>query len=766
MPLRRRDFIGLVAAAAAGTAMGIPAGGALHRVLSSADQPVDPPSGTEDFVNSVCTACPGACGILVRRVGGRVVSIAGNPLHPVSGGRLCAKGHATIQALNHPDRVLTPLRRTGPRGLLSSFRPESWDRALGSIAGRLGSLREQRRPEAFVFVHNAGGAGIRLASRFAQAFGSPNLIRLDRGADADALALSLTQGILATPAYDLRASAYLLSLGCDFLDAPPSPVFTARAYGQFRQTRTAHRGKFVYVDSRLSMTGSSADEWIAIRPGTHGVFALGVAAAMVAEGLYDREFVAEHCAGFDDALRPFLEERYGLERVATEAGVSVNAILRVAREFAGARGLALGPQKGPSLPGSLFDHLAAHVLNALSGNIDQPGGVLVPDLESGATAAPSASVVSAEVRKPRLDGRGPGANGDAEQLADALVTGNPYPAEMLFVASADPLFTTTGDRFREALEHVPVVVSFATIPNDTALHSDWILPEPHFLEQTDLHTSAAGVPFASAGLALPAATRNEDVRPLGRVMLEIAQRTGVALEWTDMDAFIRAEIDQLFAAKRGAIMGTAFDEAWVRMMEGAGWWVPGYTTADELWERSREAGGWWDPFYDHGDWQRVLRTASGRFEFPTGVLRQIADSDSRVAAPLVLQLFEPLPVAGGSGAELPFLLSLLDQHGGWNTWGEIHPATAREHGIVEGAELRVSSPQASIAVIARITERVVPGAIAIPVGLGREAGGRWTKGVGSNPLRLIGGSREAVSSLLNIDRTPVVVTTMANRSRA
>ncbi len=723
MSLGRRRFIGLMASAAAGTALGMPSGRLIHDVLSTADQPLDPPGGPEDFVLSVCSACPGACGVRVRRMGERIVKLSGNPLHPVSGGRLCPKGQAAIQALRHPDRVLTPLRRVGSRGSLASFKPDSWEHALADITARLASIRDQKRAESLVFVHGGGGAGTRLASRFLEAFGSPNDIHLDRGGDADALALFHTQGIHATPAYDIRAADYVLSLGSEFLEAAPAPVFTTRAYGDFRQTRAARRGKFVHIDPRLSLTASSADEWIAIRPGTHGVFALGVAAAIIDEDLYDREFVAEHCAGFDE-LRSFLEQRFGLEAVAARTGVGVNTILRVARELAGSRGLAIGPRKGPLLPGSLFDHLSAHVLNALAGNIDQRGGVLVPDtvLNSGESR-------------------------DTDALQNA---------EVLLVAGADPVFTTTGNRFRGALERVPFVVSFATIPTDTALWSEWILPETHFLEQSDLRTSGPGVPFASASLAQRATEPSKDARPMGDVVLELARRLHLdaALPWTNVDAFIRSEMDRLHGARRGALMGTPFDEAWVRMMEGAGWWAPGYSTADELWERAQTTGGWWDPFYDHGDWTRVLRTSSGRFEFRADLLKQVAaakdDSESSNPAALSLQLFEPLAVSGGSGAELPFLQSILDPTyaGGWNTWGEIHPNDAHALRVRDGMPLRVSSPQASIVVTARVTSRVVPGVIAIPVGLGRESGGRWAAGVGANPLRLVDG---------NIDATRVVV---------
>ena len=733
MSLGRRHFIGLMAGAAAGTALGLPGGHLLHDVLSTADQHLDPPGGPEDFVLSVCSACPGACGVRVRRVGERVVKLAGNPLHPVSGGRLCPKGHAAIQALHHPDRVTTPLRRVGPRGSLASFKPDSWEHALADIAARLASLHDQKRADSLSFVHGGGGAGTRLVSRFLEAFGSPNDVHLDRDGDADALALFHTQGIHATPAYDLRAADYVLSLGCEFLEAAPAPVFTTRAYGDFRQTRAARRGKFVHIDPRLSLTASSADEWIAIRPGTHGVFALGVAAAIVDEDLYDREFVADHCAGFDE-LRLFLEQRFGLESVAGRTGVGVNTILRVARELAGSRGLAIGPRKGPLLPGALFDHLSAHVLNALAGNIDQRGGVLVPD-----------RVLECESGCEQDDG-----------LWGALQN-----TEVLLVAGADPLFTTTGNRFRDALEHIPFVVSWATIPTDTALRSDWILPETHYLEQIDLRTSGPGIPFASASLAQRATAPSHEARPLGDVVLDLARRLHLeaALPWPDVDAFIRSEMNQLHGARRGALMGTPFEEAWVRMMEGAGWWAPGYTTADELWERAQATGGWWDPFYDHGDWSRVLRTGSGRFEFRADLLKQLADargdSTSSNPAALSLQLFEPLAVSGGSGAELPFLQSALDPTyaGGWNTWGEIHPDDAHALQVRDGMALRVSSPQASIVVTARVTARVVRGVIAIPVGLGRESGGRWAAGVGANPLRLVDGDIDAARVVVAGERS-------------
>lgn len=782
MKIARREFIGLVAGAAAGAALGAPAGGLFSDALSSANQPLYPPRGPEQYVLSVCRACPGGCGIRARRIGDRIVKIEGNPLDPISGGRVCMKGHAALQALYHPDRLRTPMRRTGPRGSLASFRAATWDAAIGHIASRLHAIRDEQRPESVLLLRGAGAdSDTRIARRFLEAFGSPNDIPFDRGGEAGALALYLTQGVRATPAPDIRGSDYILSLGSELLEASPAPVYFTRAYGDFRQTHAAHRGKLVHVDPRLSITAASADEWIPIRPMTHAFFAFGVAAAIVEEGLYDREFVGERCIGFEDGpdggLRTILQRHFTLESVAAETGVSVNVILRVARELAGARnGLVLAPHKGPLIGDHLYDHFAAHVLNALIGNIDQSGGLLVAD-DVAIDALPHDGfdkVAQAGRRRPRLDGVGAESmlGGDAEQLARALSTGQPYPAEVLFVLGADPLYGTMAhDQFAAALDRVPLVVAFASIPTDTSLYADWILPESHFLESWNVQTSTASVAFPTVSVASPALPKPlYATRTAGDVFLDLARRTGLehALPWPDVAAMSRGEIDRLFETRRGAIVGTQFDTAWVRMMEGAGWWAPGYASADELWKRIRESGGWWDPFYDHGDWNRVLRTPSGRFDFHPEIARRIAEAAPVADGGLSLILFEPLAIAGGTGAELPFLQALLDpghdEH--WESWGEIHPDTAAALHVRNGAFIRVASAHHAIVVRARVTDRVVTGAIAIPVGLGRSGGGRWAQGVGANPLQLLDGTRESFSTLPDFGSAKVLVTETAPGKRA
>ena len=781
MKFDRRRFIGFAAGAVAGTAVGVPAGRAIGDFLQVSELPVYPPRGPEKFVLSVCNLCPGGCGLRVRRIGERAVKVDGNPLHPVNGGRLCPRGQAALQGLYHPDRFTGPLRRVGKRGSLLSFQKVSWDRALDEVAGQLRRLRDSGRPESLVLVR--GGArrvGSRLAQRYLAAFGSPNDLTLERGEVAASLAMQLSQGVLAPPAYEIASSDYVLSLGGALLESWSSPVHATRAYGHFRQGRTGRRGKLVQIEPRLSITAASADEWIAVRAGTEGVFGLGVAAVILAEGLYDREFVVEHVSGLEDSLddngrprrglRVLLEREYGLERVAQETGVSANVILQVAREFAAAqRALAIGPRRGPLLPGTLHGHLAAQTLSALVGSIDAPGGVLLPE---EVPLSPWPVLAEDEVARrgrarPRLDrassGESPTLPSDPERLAEAVLSGSPYPVEALLVLDADPLFTSfAAGRFAAALERIPLVVSFAGLPDDTALSADWILPEAHFLEQWELHTTPPGVAYPVVSLAQPVVARPlSETRPSAEVFLDLARRTGgavaAAFPWKDVESLLRSDVEALYEKRRGATMGTTFDEAWVRMMEGAGWWAPGYRSGEELWKKSQETGGWWDPFYDHGDWERVLKTRSGRYELRPDVLERRPGASSVVgtsaekesAGSLALLLFEPLPIAGGTGAELPFLQGILDPglEERWETWAEIHPETAAALRIRDRDLVVISSPHGSVVARARVGPRVVPGAVAIPVGLGKRAGGRWAAGSGANPLVLLSGDRELFSGL-------------------
>jgi molybdopterin-containing oxidoreductase family iron-sulfur binding subunit len=154
----------------------------------------------------------------------------------------------------------------------------------------------------------------------------------------------------------------------------------------------------------------------------------------------------------------------------------------------------------------------------------------------------------------------------------------------------------------------------------------------------------------------------------------------------------------------------------------------------------------------------VLRTASGRLELRADLLEAPPARTDRDGT-LALLLFEPLAIAGGTGAELPFLQAILDpgHEAHWETWAEIHPDTAARLGVADRDWVRVESQRASLVARARVTPRIVPEAVAVPVGLGKLGGGRWASGVGANPLRLLAPARDPLCGLPDFGATRVRV---------
>ena len=115
--------------------------------------PEDYSPGISTWYNTVCGQCSGGCGISVRIREGRAKKIEGNPAHPVNQGRLCARGQAGLNALYNPDRIKTPLKRSGERGS-GQFVAVTWEEALGEIGKTLESLKSKSRADRVVLVHD------------------------------------------------------------------------------------------------------------------------------------------------------------------------------------------------------------------------------------------------------------------------------------------------------------------------------------------------------------------------------------------------------------------------------------------------------------------------------------------------------------------------------------------------------------------------------------------------------------------------------------
>ncbi len=762
----RRRFLagagGLLAGSLAGCGFHGGGRGMLRRVRGGS------PRGTVTQVPTVCLQCPAACGLLVRRVDGVPVQIKGNPAYPTNAGGLCPKGVAGLQVLYDPDRIKQPLLlpKGAKRGTLhETGRPISWEAAIDLVVKRLKKIRKDPGPHAVAFVGGRyQGSMEPLVRQWLRSYGSPNdLGNGSVGSDGTKVALEMMQGVHDYPGFDWENTNYVMSFGASWLEAFRPTAYLLRAFGHLRRGRPGRRAKFVHVDPRFSVTSAKADEWVPIRPGTDAALALGMAHVIVTEGLCDSGFLEEHAHGFEDwqdaagshmGFRRYVTEQWSVERAAQLSGIDARRIHVLATDFATHRPAFAVGERGTSMQtNGLYTRMAVHALNALVGSINRPGGVLV---QREAPLRPLPPLVLDDVarrglRQPRLDQAGtrryPLAREVSQALPEAITSGQPYRPEAVFLYYTNPVFSRmNGAAFRAAFEHVPFLVSFSPFMDDSTRHCDLVLPDHTYLERWQDVPILPSVGYPIVGIRRPVIEQPlYDTRHTGDVLLAVGHALGGGIEkslpWKDYR--------ELMAFRLAALAG---EEG----MQEADW-------------------GWWDAREDAHKrflpWDRVFRTASGKFEFHAMALRKRVGallepgetSDAFFASkgieargdeaflphfepprfhgepdafPLHLNTYKTMPRAEGRGANQPWLQEIDGVHlyEPWTTWLEINPDTAKALGIADGDDVLVESPRGgSLRVRARHYAGARPDVVNMPFCQGHTGYGHWARRIGVNP---------------------------------
>jgi menaquinone reductase, molybdopterin-binding-like subunit len=458
---------------------------------------------------SICPLCRAGCGVVVRvmegdaevfRNGqagiirmGLAKKLEGNPDDPVSRGKLCPRGQAAIQVTYHPDRIGRPLKRSGERGT-GSFTEISWDEALAALGAALDKLAAAGDTASLAMVARPRGPHrTALVAQFLERLGAPPAVTFDVFSDEVLRrANAISFGSHALPVVDLSQTRYLLAFGADFLGTWHSPVAQSASYGLMRQGRPGVRGTFVMVEPRMSLTGATADEWVAIRPGTDGVLALGLAHVIMASGLRPASAAGRAGAvieGWSSGLAD-----YTPERVEARTGVSAARVERLARELVShAPAIVLAGGTSLAHTNGVFHALASNALNALLGTVGQPGGLRVPEV----AAAP-------RERRP---------------LVDALRS-----AKVLLLDEANPVFAAPPAwTIASLLQDIPFIASFGSFVDETSAWADLILPDHSFLESWVDADAAPGAP-GSARVAGPAMRPLHDTRAMPDVLLDVSRR--------------------------------------------------------------------------------------------------------------------------------------------------------------------------------------------------------------------------------------------------
>lgn len=768
-----------------------------------------PPEGEFSHVKSLCNLCRGGCGIEVRKAGDRAVKIEGRVDYPVNPGGACPIGMGGIQLLyNEGNRFTGPMKRLGPRGS-GKYEEITWDEALDTLTRRISDLRKQARPEALVAVdgnppHSTLSV---LVERLLQAIGTTNYMRIPTSEDTNQIANLLMQGNNGSTGYDLENADYILSFGCGLLEGWGLPGRVLHAWGLWHSDALKDKVTVVQIESRASNSASKADRWLAARPGTESALALGMANVIIKEGLYNSDFIENSSFGFFDwespdgrkhkGFRSMVLEKYSPATVEQITGVDKKEIVAVARAFAraGAPIAIYGKDKG-TLNGSLYGAMAVQALNAIVGNINRPGGVLVQDplpLNPLPDIQPD-PVASQGLGKPRIDRAGknpfPFSHSLFANLTAAIEGEGTSPVDTLLVFSSNPAYTLPdGGAFRRALERVPFIVSFSPYRDDTAIMADLILPDHTYLEKTEDIPWPGGLPYPLYGLTRPVVDPVYHTRNSGDVIIQLAKKiggtVGRSFPWKNYEEILKIRAKGLFDYKPGL---TSYDNsipAWKRLKR-SGLLYSDYRSFEEMWENIKSGGFWYRPVYAYKDRERPFPTQSGKFEFfshrieqavkgldleKTGV-RTAGDEicmphyepelsgPGKESPPLRMVPYEMINLSCGRVPTPPYLNKTLfdDQLRKDESFAEINPETAAEYHLKNGDRVIIESHKGKVHVRVNLFEGAMPWTVYLPMGLGHWGDDDFFRGKGSNPNEIVDAGRDPLSGYPVWWSTPVKLT--------
>lgn len=619
--------------------------------------------------------CPDTCAMRVTVEAGRVVKVQGDPEHPTTHGALCQKVSRYAERTYHPERVLRPRKRIGPKGS-GRFVEVSWDDALDDIARRLRAIAA-RDPQAIVPYSYAGTMGLvqgeSMAARFFHRLGASLLDRtICASAGAEALAATYG-GKVGMHVEHFAESRLILIWGSN-------SIASNLHFWSIAQEAKRRGAKLVCIDPRRSETADKCHQHLQLLPGTDGALALGLMHELIRHDWLDHDYIARHTEGW-----PALRERalqWPPERVAAVCGLTADEVRALARDYALTRPAAIRLNYGmqrvrgggnavrliavlPCLVGA-WRHRAGGLLLSSSGWFPvQRAALQGPDLLAGRRPRTiNMSTIGDDLLRGPSPSFGP--------RIEALVVYNSNPVA---VAPESPKVVrgfSREDLFTVVLEH------FMT---DTADYADYVLPATTQLEHLDVHTSYG---HTYALINEPAIGPLGEARPNTEIFRQLAARMGFDEPcFADSDealarqAFAREDVD--FAQLR--------EVGWVKLA------LP-------------EA-----PFAEGG-----FPTPSGRCRIDApgfGVPDYVPNHEGPESAP---ELVARYPLAMISPPARNFLnstfvnvKSLRDIEG--QPLLEIHPHDAAARGIGEGEMVRVYNDRGEYRCVARVTERARPGVV-------------------------------------------------------
>jgi anaerobic selenocysteine-containing dehydrogenase len=650
-------------------------------------------TGQDTWYASTCRQCPAACGVIVRIMNGRALKIEGNLEDPYNHGKLCARGHASLQILYHPDRLRSAVGQS-KRGS-RAFTPVSWNDALSTLTTK---LKDAGSGVAFWAGPRISAHLYHIFASLVKAVGGPPPVIFDQetSLNGDRALLDNSQalmGVSQLPAFDLSKADLVLSFGGDFLGGGNMPVYYNIGYGSFRDQSLGLRGYLVQFESRMSLTGAKADEWIPLVPGTEGMVAQAIVALIASQALGSPDMV--------DRARS-VAVKMDFNAVVAASQVSFDKLSHFAKIFAtSSHPLAI---PGGNIGGK--DNAAAinavQLLNYIAGAIGKPGGVL-PGSDSGLV----------DLVKPPVS-----TLAEAQALINAMRSGQ---VKVLMVYAANLVYDLPQAlAFNDALAKVPFVVSFGPIVDEMAAQSDLVIPDRTPLESWGYEIVSTGVSAPFLNSQQPVVQPLYDTPATGDVILSAAHSIPTAaavLPFNDEVEYLRSVLAKPLAS---AFASGSSDQQW-------------------------------SVFLQHGGVQLASATAPGVPQLPqVPSLPPPQYQGDPAAYPYYLVIYPSLFLGGGSGASQLWLQGSPDTMTSmsWQTWVQVHPSTAQKLGINDGDIVKITSPNGEIECLVDTYPGIRPDTVAVPTGQGHTDEGRFAQNRGANPVALLGAQADASGNSL------------------
>ncbi|RLC96494.1 MAG: nitrate reductase [Chloroflexi bacterium] len=651
-------------------------------------------SGETKVIKSDCILCVSGCGIDAYVQDGKLVKVEGMAEHPLNKGKLCPRGYNLVEYANAEERLKYPMKKED-----GEWKRISWDEALDTIAGKLMKIKEEYGAHAVsIFNGSMAVENIELASftqRFKGAFGTPNLISVE------------------SICFRIRVIAHLLTYGRFTSEDPETaacivlwgnnPDQSRFMWADMIRERVANAGlRLIAIDPKRTEMAKLGLH-LQVRPGTDVALGLGMLNVIISEGLYDREFVDQYTIGFDQ-LKEHVKE-YPPEKVAEITWVPASDIKHAARMMATNKPMCIIPgtcslaHSGSALQAERL----LCIIQAVTGNLDVPGGwamtplVKLTDLRIPVEEEP---VGAAEYPVFYKTWGRPVPYGQSMPWADQVLSEKPYPIKALIVTGGNPALTMPETRkFVAALNKLDFVAVINPFMTETAELADIVLPACTFLEKMGLgmvYGINAGLPYLI--LRKPLIDPPGEAWADWKFWTELARRMGLGeyFPWnTDR------EVVSMLLEPSGVTIeqleenpcGIFYAEKNYNARENFGFRTPSKKV--ELYSQALKDEGH-DPIPTHREpVQSPISTPELAREYPlllvTGArMKEFTHSQLRMMTSMRRSAPEP--------------------------FAEIHPAAARDNGIVDGEMIYVETRKGSIQMKARVTEDVAPRVVSIPHG--------------------------------------------------